>query len=57
MAKNVLYYYKTDTHHWAELCIDYYRTEIQLELNFCYREHKLSDEQIRLLRAYYHVDL
>ncbi len=32
---------------------DYYRTEIQLELNFCFREHKLSDDQIALLRDYY----
>ncbi len=32
---------------------DYYRTEIQLELNFCYREHLLADEEIKMLRDYY----
>ncbi len=32
---------------------DYHRTEIQLELNFCYREHLLKDDQIQLLRDYY----
>lgn len=32
---------------------DYYRTEIQLELNFCVRERLLNNEQIKLLRDYY----
>lgn len=32
---------------------DYYRTEIQLELNACYRNHEMTDEQINLLREYY----
>lgn len=32
---------------------DYYRTEIQLCLNWCYREHLLSDDRIKLLRDYY----
>ena len=33
--------------------IDYYRTEIQLILNWCYRESLLTDEQIKLIRDYY----
>lgn len=32
---------------------DYYRTEIQLILNWCYRERKLSNAKIDELRAYY----
>lgn len=32
---------------------DYYRTEIQMILNWCFREHKLSDKQIQELRDYY----
>ena len=32
---------------------DYHKTEIQLELNFCYREHILEDDQIQILRDYY----
>ena len=32
---------------------DCYRTEIQLELNHCYRNGLLSAQQIELLRDYY----
>lgn len=32
---------------------DYYTTEIQLILNWCYRESLLSDDNIQLLREYY----
>ena len=35
------------------MSIDYYRTEIQLILNWCFRESLLTDEQIELLRNYY----
>lgn len=37
----------------AGIADDYYRTEIQLILNWCYREHKLSDDKIKELRDYY----
>ena len=36
--------------------IDYYKTEIQLILNWCYRESLLDDEKIQLLRDYYQYD-
>lgn len=32
---------------------DYFKTEIKLTLNWCLRENKLSDDQIKLLRDYY----
>lgn len=32
---------------------DYYTTEIQLILNWCFREQLLSEEQIKELRNYY----
>ena len=32
---------------------DYYTTEIQMILNWCYRESLLSDDKIQLLREYY----
>lgn len=36
--------------------IDYYKTEIQLILNWCYRESLLSEDNIQLLRDYYQRD-
>jgi len=36
--------------------IDYYKTEIQLILNWCYRESLLSEDNITLLRDYYQRD-
>ena len=34
-------------------CEDCHRTEIMCELNWCYREGILTNEQIKLLRDYY----
>ncbi len=42
--------YLNDSDHTS---IDYYETEIQLTLNWCFRNSLLTDEQISLLRNYY----